>query len=67
MPPIGPCTRSLRCAVHVEPSVQEHTVTVWLIDWENPENNVRRVIVDEMAVNPKYYETMSELLDALIE
>ncbi len=31
------------------------------------ENNVRRLIVDEMAVNPKYYEKMSELLDALIE
>ncbi len=31
------------------------------------ENNVRRLIIDEMAVNPKYYEAMSELLDALIE
>jgi type I restriction enzyme R subunit len=30
------------------------------------ENNVRRLIIDEMAVNPKYYEKMSELLDALI-
>ena len=30
------------------------------------ENNVRRIIIDEMAVNPKYYEKMSELLDALI-
>ena len=29
-------------------------------------NNVRRLIIDEMAVNPKYYEKMSELLDALI-
>jgi len=26
----------------------------------------RRLIIDEMAVNPKYYENMSELLDALI-
>jgi type I restriction enzyme R subunit len=34
---------------------------------ETIENNVRRVIVDEMAVNPKYYEKMSELLDALIQ
>lgn len=34
---------------------------------ETIENNVRRLIVDEMAVNPKYYEKMSELLDALIE
>ncbi|MDX2206066.1 MAG: HsdR family type I site-specific deoxyribonuclease [Gemmatimonadales bacterium] len=30
------------------------------------ENNVRRLIIDEMAVNPKYYEKMSELLDAVI-
>jgi len=33
---------------------------------ETIENNVRRLIIDEMAVNPKYYENMSELLDALI-
>lgn len=30
-------------------------------------NNVRKTIVDERAMNPKYYETMSSLLDALIE
>jgi type I restriction enzyme R subunit len=34
---------------------------------ETIENNVRRLIIDEMAVNPKYYEKMSQLLDALIE
>jgi type I restriction enzyme R subunit len=34
---------------------------------ETIENNVRKVIIDEMAVNPKYYEKMSELLDALIQ
>ncbi len=34
---------------------------------ETIENNVRRLIIDEMAVNPKYYEKMSELLAALIE
>jgi len=34
---------------------------------ETIENNVRKIIIDEMAVNPKYYEKMSELLDALIE
>ncbi len=34
---------------------------------ETIENNVRRIIVDEQSVNPKYYERMSELLDALIE
>jgi len=30
-------------------------------------NNVRKTIIDENAMNPKYYETMSSLLDALIE
>ncbi|WP_204141262.1 type I restriction endonuclease subunit R [Halomicronema sp. CCY15110] len=34
---------------------------------ETIENNMRRTIVDESPVNPKYYERMSELLDALIE
>ena len=33
---------------------------------ETIENNVRRLIIDESAVNPKYYEKMSQLLDALI-
>jgi type I restriction enzyme R subunit len=33
---------------------------------ETIENNVRRLIIDEMTVNPKYYEKMSQLLDALI-
>jgi type I restriction enzyme R subunit len=31
------------------------------------ENNVRRLIIDESPINPKYYEKMSELLDALIQ
>ncbi len=31
------------------------------------ENNLRKVIIDEQPVNPKYYEKMSELLDALIQ
>jgi type I restriction enzyme R subunit len=30
-------------------------------------NNMRKVIVDERALNPKYYDRMSELLDALLE
>ncbi|MFA5605895.1 MAG: HsdR family type I site-specific deoxyribonuclease [Leucobacter sp.] len=30
-------------------------------------NNMRKVIIDEYAMNPKYYDTMSELLDAIIE
>ena len=34
---------------------------------ETIENNVRRLIIDEQPINPKYYEKMSELLDALIE
>lgn len=33
---------------------------------ETIENNVRKLIIDETPVNPKYYERMSELLDALI-
>lgn len=31
------------------------------------ENNVRRLIIDESPINPRYYEKMSELLDAIIE
>lgn len=30
-------------------------------------NNMRKVIVDEHPMNPKYYDKMSELLDAVIE
>jgi len=30
------------------------------------ESNVRRLIIDESPINPKYYERMSELLDALV-
>lgn len=33
---------------------------------ETIENNMRRLIIDETPVNPKYYGRMSELLDALI-
>ena len=33
---------------------------------ETIENNVRRLIIDEMALNPKYYERMSDLLEDLI-
>src|ERR1019366_9245745 len=31
------------------------------------ENNVRKLIIDEHPINPKYYDRMSELLDALVE
>ena len=34
---------------------------------ETIENNMRRIIIDENPINPKYYDRMSELLDALIE
>jgi type I restriction enzyme R subunit len=34
---------------------------------ETIENNVRKLIIDESPINPKYYEKMSLLLDALIE
>ena len=34
---------------------------------ETIENNIRKVIIDEQPVNPKYYDKMSELLDALIQ
>ena len=34
---------------------------------ETIENNVRKLILDESPINPKYYEKMSELLDALIK
>jgi type I restriction enzyme R subunit len=34
---------------------------------ETIENNVRKLIIDEQPINPKYYEKMSELLDSLIE
>ncbi|NNJ12954.1 HsdR family type I site-specific deoxyribonuclease [Chloroflexales bacterium ZM16-3] len=34
---------------------------------ETIENNLRKVIIDEHPVNPKYYDKMSELLDTLIK
>lgn len=34
---------------------------------ETIENNVRRLIIDEMPTNPKYYQRMSELLDELVQ
>jgi type I restriction enzyme R subunit len=33
---------------------------------ETIENNVRKLIIDEQPLNPKYYDKMSELLDLLI-
>lgn len=40
----------LRYGVHVKPSVQEQTVTVWLIDWANPENN-DLAVAEEVTVS----------------
>ncbi|MDD4399745.1 MAG: HsdR family type I site-specific deoxyribonuclease [Dysgonamonadaceae bacterium] len=34
---------------------------------ETIENNVRKLIIDEMPTNPKYYLRMSELLDELVK
>ena len=34
---------------------------------ETIENNVRKVIIEEQATNPKYFEKMSKLLDELIQ
>ncbi|MDK9716556.1 MAG: HsdR family type I site-specific deoxyribonuclease [Trichlorobacter sp.] len=34
---------------------------------ETIENNVRKLIIDEHPINPKYYDDMSDLLKALIE
>lgn len=34
---------------------------------ETIENNLRKVILDEQPINPKYYENMSQLLDELIK
>ncbi|MDQ3604983.1 MAG: hypothetical protein M3418_02160 [Gemmatimonadota bacterium] len=34
---------------------------------ETIENNIRRVIIDEQPVNPRYFDKMSALLDALIK
>ena len=31
------------------------------------QNNVRRLIVDERPINPRYFDKMSELLDALVD
>ncbi|HCI81538.1 MAG TPA: restriction endonuclease subunit R, partial [Ktedonobacter sp.] len=34
---------------------------------ETIENNLRRVIIEDTPINPRYYENMSELLDTLIQ
>ena len=44
------------------PGIRKNETTVA----ETIENNVRKLILDENPINPKYYEKMSQLLDALI-
>lgn len=39
----------LRYGVKIQPAVGEQTVTVWLIDWENPENN-EFAIAEEVTI-----------------
>jgi type I restriction enzyme, R subunit len=34
---------------------------------ETIENNIRKLIIDEQEVNPRYYEQMSKLLDEIIK
>ena len=45
------------------PGIRNHREAVA----ETIENNLRKVIIDEQPINPKYYEKMSELLDTLIQ
>jgi type I restriction enzyme, R subunit len=48
---------SLPSGIRTDPDAVAETIT----------NNMRKVIIDERAMNPKYYDRMSQLLDALIE
>jgi type I restriction enzyme R subunit len=48
---------SLPSRIRTDPDAVAETIT----------NNMRKVIIDERAMNPKYYDRMSQLLDALIE
>jgi len=53
-----------------EEAIQELPETVkqnWEATAETIENNVRRLIIDEMPTNPKYYQQMSELLSELVK
>jgi type I restriction enzyme R subunit len=47
----------LPAGIKTDPEAVAETIT----------NNMRKVIIDEHAMNPKYYDKMSELLDAIIE
>lgn len=47
----------LPAGIKKEPEAVAETIT----------NNMRKLIIDERALNPKYYDKMSELLDAILE
>jgi type I restriction enzyme R subunit len=47
----------LPAGIKTEPEAVAETIT----------NNIRKLIIDERAMNPKYYDKMSELLDAILE
>ncbi|MDR2690426.1 MAG: hypothetical protein LBB76_11815, partial [Azoarcus sp.] len=45
--------RLLRYGVKVRPDAGEQNVTVWLIDWENPENN-DFAVAEEVAITGRH-------------
>ncbi|MFE0202537.1 type I restriction endonuclease subunit R [Streptomyces sp. NPDC058985] len=47
----------LPAGIRKDPEAMAETIT----------NNMRKVIIDERPMNPKYYDKMSELLDAILE
>ncbi|QHA07810.1 HsdR family type I site-specific deoxyribonuclease [Streptomyces broussonetiae] len=47
----------LPAGIKKDPEAMAETIT----------NNMRKVIIDERPMNPKYYDNMSELLDAILE
>ena len=53
-----------KAALHLLPESTRKSETATA---ETIENNIRRVIVDKTPENPKYYEGMSEVLQALIQ
>ena len=53
----APGLRALPSGLRSDPAAMGETI----------ENNIRKLIVDRSPINPRYYDKMSELLDALIE
>lgn len=66
---------ALVAGLQTRPAVIAHGGSVYAISVQlSPEavaetitNNMRKVIIDERAMNPKYYDKMSQLLDAILE